>query len=101
MRKVLLLIVIVIGIVWLDLLVREQDNWVALLFCCREQLCFFLSERLGRLRKDQIRVSADLLQLIRRRLHIFHILAVNFATSALRFAERPSDLAAMMFNNQD
>src|ERR1700739_1900000 len=64
MGKLLLLIALVIGIIWLKLLFREQDNRVALLSCCREQLYFFLSERFGRLRKDQIGVGADLFQLV-------------------------------------
>src|SRR5262245_11271303 len=101
MGKPLLLIAMVIGIVWLDLLVREQDNRVALLSCCREQLYFFLSERLGRLRKDQISVSADLLQLVSHRLHISHILGVYFAASTCSLAEPPIDLAAMMFNKHE
>jgi hypothetical protein len=38
MRKLLFLTAIVIGIVWLDLSVCQQDSRVAVLFCCREQL---------------------------------------------------------------
>ena len=101
MRELLSIIAFVIGIVWLDLLIREQDDRVALLFCCLEQLHFFQSERLGRLSKDQIGMSACLLQFVGHRLHIFHIFGINFAASAFRFAESPPYFPTIMFDDHE